>query len=113
MNALVSLIARIASGERLEPSTRQNTAWWLSGLAVVPVAIVGFALLAGFIESSTAIQLDSIPSLVGFGVLAGLVVLFVVLVLAKFLVGRPGILLLLAVLTWVGSAWLAFRNLPQ
>jgi len=42
MIPLISLILRIASGEKLEPATRQNTAYWLSALAMVPLSMIGY-----------------------------------------------------------------------
>lgn len=110
MNPLVSLISRILSGEKLEPATKRNTAYWLSALVVIPLAIVGFASLARWLKSVTGGSIDNVVALVLFMVIAGLVFLLTVFSLARICRDHPALLILLSFGAWGATAFLMWRH---
>lgn len=89
MNPLISLIFRIASGEKLEPATKQNTADCLSALVLVPLSIIGFASLAAWLESAIWSPFDNTVSPILFIVVFGFVFLGSVFSLARACRGHP------------------------
>jgi glycerol-3-phosphate acyltransferase PlsY len=110
MNPLISLIFRIACGEKLEPATKQNTAYWLSALVMVPLSIIGFAMLARWLESVIWSPFDSVASLIVFIVFFGLVLLGSVFSLARVCRNHPWFLILLSCGAWGMTAHLLWRH---
>jgi hypothetical protein len=110
MNPLISLIFRIASGEKLEPTTKQNTAYWLSALVMVPLSIIGFASLAEWLESVIWSPFDNTVSLILFIVVFSLAFLGLVFSLARACRDYPGLLILLASGEWGTTAFLMWRH---
>ena len=110
MYPLVSLIFRILSGEKLEPATKRNTAYWLSALVVVPLAIVGFAALAQWLDSLIGSPFDNTVSLVLFMVVVVLVLLGSIFCLARICRDHPGLLILLSFGAWGMAAFLMWQN---
>jgi hypothetical protein len=110
MYPIISLIFRILSGEKLEPATKQNTAYWLSALVVIPLAIVGFAELAQWLESLTGSPFDNTVSLVLFMLVVGLVLLGAIFSLAKICRDHPVLLVLLSFGAWGMTAILMWRH---
>ena len=111
MSPLITLIFRILSGEKFETSTQKNTAYWLSAMVVVPIAIVGFAFLAKWLESVIGLILDNTFSLILFSVGYGLITLGSLYSLARIGRGHPRILLLFSVGAWGMMAFSIWRAL--
>lgn len=110
MNPLITLICRILSGEKLEPSSKQDSSYWLSLLAVAPVSIVGFTLLSHWLESSMGLVLDHVFSLMVFAIVICFVTFGMVFLLARMFIGRPGLLLLLSVASWGLTGFFMLRG---
>jgi hypothetical protein len=110
MIPLISLILRIASGEKLEPATRQNTAYWLSALAMVPLSMIGYVSLAGWLDSFSWSPFDNVVSLILFIVVFCLVLLGAMFSLARICRNHPGFLILLSIGAWGGAAFLMWRD---
>ena len=110
MNLLINLILRIASGEQLEKSSRQNTVWWLSGLAVMPVVMIVFMMFGTWVDRAFHFRfLDSYAGI--FVLISSLaLVMFSLLVFCvRIFRGSPLWLIPIAVFTWGGGAWIAYH----
>jgi hypothetical protein len=108
MNFL-ALILRMLSGERLEEGSRENTAWWLAGLAVVPPLISSFTGIMTRLQNSRwSYLLDSLPGLVAMMVLAGIVFFLLQALIIRVFCRSPLWLLTVALITWSGLAWLCW-----
>lgn len=110
MSPLISLICRIVSGEKLESATKQNTAYWLSALVIVPLSIIGFVSLAGFLESVIWSPFDNVVSLILFIGVFGLASLGAVFSLARVFRDYPRFLILLSSGAWGITAFLMWRH---
>ncbi len=106
MNLLVNLLGRILSGERLERGTKKDAARWLAALAAFPPACFGFAVIPAWIESVSSLSFDSPISFVILAVVAGLLVIWVVSILAHKFSRKPLWLIPIAAATWGFGAWL-------
>lgn len=111
MNLLFNLIARIASGERLERGSRQNTAWWLGGLAVMPVVMILFTMFGTWVERTFDFSfLDSYGGVFVMIILLCLVMFALLIPCVRIFQGSPLWLIPVAAATWTGGAWIAYHK---
>ena len=101
---LIQLLLRIASGERLEKGSRENTVWWLGALVTLPVTLAVMMGCFAWLEKSEYSHL--------LDTMAGIVVVLVVIVLAvlqascvRIFRRSPLWLVPIVVLIWGGGAW--------
>ncbi len=112
MNILLSLLSRIAGGERLEKGSKENTAYWLSTFAILPVWILGSVALMGYLNSKlNGVLTDNRWFLILFSVLACLPLILCIVQVAKLLYKHPLILLLTSIISWGATAWYAITRL--
>jgi hypothetical protein len=97
----VGLIVRILSGERMERGSRENTAWWLSCLATLPLLILLFVGAMQWVRKSGWLHLvDTLPGLVGMILVVGIGWIALQLVIVRIFKRSPLGLLPFAVLAW-------------
>ncbi len=111
MNPLINLLVRIAAGERPEKGSRRDTAWWLSGLALMPVAMALFTALATWLER--CVDVSFLDSYAGIFSLIVLLVVFIYVVLAasvRTFQRFPLWLIPIAIATWSAGAWLVYHD---
>ena len=112
MNILISLVSRIASGEKLEKGTRSNTAYWLSSFALIPIGIFGAASFIHFIDS----RFDDFFTLNPWILILSAVILCLILMaliqcLSRLFMHRPVVLLLMGIISWGSTFWYVIAKL--
>ena len=105
------MVARIASGERLERGFRQNNAWWLGGLALMPAVMILFTIFTTWVERTFHFSfLDSYGGILILITLLCLVMFAILLPCVRIFQKSPLWLIPVAVATWTGGAWLAYHK---
>lgn len=111
MNLLFNLIVRIASGERLERGSSQNTAWWLGGLAVMPVVMILFTMFGTWVERTFHFSfLDSYGGIFVMIILLCLVMFAILIPCVRIFQRSPLWLIPIAAAIWIGGAWVAYQK---
>lgn len=110
MDALIHLLVRIACGERLEKGCREDTAWWLGGLAIMPIMIYVFATASEWIEKSTGFGLDSYLGVFVLILLFAFFTIGILVACVRVFRRAPLVLIPIAILTWSGGAWIFWNK---
>jgi hypothetical protein len=106
MILLLQLLRRIATGERLEKGSRENTAWWLALLVTMPLAVaIMMGCFAGLEHSEYSHLLDTMPGLVGMVVLMVVILIVLQALCVRTFRRRPLWLLPIAMVIWGGGLW--------
>jgi hypothetical protein len=106
MILLLQLLQRIASGERLEKGSRENTVWWLAILVAIPVTLAVMMGCLALLETSEYTHLlDTTSGIVGMVVLMVIVLAVLQTFSVRIFRRSPLRLIPIAVVVWGGGAW--------
>lgn len=102
MNILTHLLARIASGEQLDKGTPSNTAYWLSSFALLPLWILGSAVILHRLDEYI---LDAPWRVILFAIIVCLLLVCSVLLVSRMFLKCLILLLVLGLTSWVFTSW--------
>lgn len=101
MHTLINLISRILAGEKLEGTSRQDTARWLSAFALTPIWILNFGYLLITLEPYLSAMMEKAWFWMLIAIPFGLSFISAVLFLSKKLVNHLTISLCLSIAAWL------------